>query len=115
MTCGSCNLNDKLCYCSMPPQVKCTITHEFHYYDDECNCIEAAARRKEELEYIKIKLNEPGALIALNYDGPNAPSVSFSGELQDEPCNTASIAWGATSCLVCGEDIQLEDWWTGWA
>lgn len=119
MNCGSCDFSDKLCYCSMPPQVKCTVTNEFHYYDDECNCEEAIASRKEELEYLKIKLSEPAALAAINYDGPNAPSVSFSRELPEELDSrafsnydiSAPVAWGATSCLVCGESIQLEGWW----
>lgn len=35
--CGNCDKTDGLCYTSDPPQVKCTITGEFHYYDDECN------------------------------------------------------------------------------
>lgn len=80
MNCGSCPFTDNLCYCSMPPRVKCTITNEFHYYSDECDCIEAMTSRKAELDSITKKLNEPGPLMALNYDGPNAPSVSFSGE-----------------------------------
>ena len=114
MTCGSCNFTDKLCYCSMPPKVRCIITNEFHYYDDECNCEEAATRRKEVTDELTKKLNKPSPIMAINYDGPNAPSVSFSGEFQEELCNTtpaACTAWGATPCLVCGEDVQLEGWW----
>jgi hypothetical protein len=80
MTCGVCPFTDNLCYCSMPPQVKCTITNEFHYYSDECNCLEAMASRKAELDFVLEKLNETGPLMAINYDGPDAPSVSFSGE-----------------------------------
>lgn len=36
--CGNCNKTDGLCYTSDPPKVKCTITGEFHRYNDECNC-----------------------------------------------------------------------------
>ena len=36
-TCGGCKFTDGLCYTSNPPQCKCTITGEFHYYDDTCN------------------------------------------------------------------------------
>lgn len=38
MICGECNYTDGLVYTSNPPQVKCTITGEFHYNDDVCNC-----------------------------------------------------------------------------
>lgn len=38
MKCGNCDKTDGLCYTSYPPKVKCTITHEFHFYDDECDC-----------------------------------------------------------------------------
>ena len=122
MICGSCSFTDKLCYCSMPPQVKCIITNEFHYYDDECNCEESRANRKEELDYTKRKLNESSPILAINYDGPKAPSVAFCNinanadnidinSDQRSPENATAVAWGATSCLVCGEDVQLEGWW----
>lgn len=39
MKCGECNLNDGLCYTSNPPQVKCTITGEFHTHDHECDAL----------------------------------------------------------------------------
>lgn len=35
--CGGCRFTDGLCYPSNPPQCKCSITGEFHYYDDTCN------------------------------------------------------------------------------
>ena len=38
MKCGNCDKTDGLCYTSLPPQVKCTITGRFHKYDDECDC-----------------------------------------------------------------------------
>ena len=112
MTCGSCNLTDKLCYCSMPPKVKCAITNEFHYYDDECNCEEAAASRKEELDHLMDKLSEPGSLVISNK--LNVPSISFNGEntaVSDIHSANQVTSCGATPCLVCGEDIQLEGWW----
>lgn len=36
--CGSCDKTDGMCYTSNPPQVKCTITGRFHFYDDICDC-----------------------------------------------------------------------------
>lgn len=39
--CGTCDKTDGLCYTSNPPQVKCTVTGEFHHYDDECNILES--------------------------------------------------------------------------
>jgi hypothetical protein len=38
MICGNCEHTDGLIYTSNPPQVKCTITGEFHKNDFECNC-----------------------------------------------------------------------------
>jgi hypothetical protein len=80
MICGSCPFTDGCCYTSLPPKVKCNITNEFHYYDDDCNCVEVMTSKKEQLDFVQKKLSEPGPLVALNYDGPKAPSVSFSGE-----------------------------------
>lgn len=37
MRCGKCDKIDGMCYLSNPPKVKCTVTNEFHYFDDECN------------------------------------------------------------------------------
>ena len=77
MLCGSCPFTDGLCYTSSPPQVKCNITNEFHYYNDECNCIEHMQSQKEELDFVKKKLSEPGPLMT---NGSTAPAVSLSGE-----------------------------------
>ena len=132
MNCGSCELTDKLCYCSMPPKVKCMITDEFHYYDDECNCVEAAKQQREEQEFFKKKASDTSPMLAINYDGPNAPSVAFIeedaratyeslirlplygetstiGTLNDEAWATAAsqITVGSTPCLVCGDNVLV--------
>lgn len=39
MKCGNCDKTDGRCYLSDPPKVKCTITDQFHFYDDECNAL----------------------------------------------------------------------------
>ena len=36
MHCGNCDKTDGLCYASLPPKVKCTVTGEYHLYSDEC-------------------------------------------------------------------------------
>lgn len=37
MYCGNCDKTDGNCYTSFPPKVKCTVTGNFHFYDDECD------------------------------------------------------------------------------
>jgi hypothetical protein len=65
----------------MPPQVRCNITGEYHYYGDTCDCREdIIASKTEELEKIKELLNRPGALMAVNYDSDKAPAVAITGE-----------------------------------
>lgn len=39
MTCGFCAFTDEKCYCSDPPQVKCTITGMFRPYGAECDAV----------------------------------------------------------------------------
>ena len=132
MKCGSCLYTDGCCYTSLPPKVKCNITGEFHYHDDECNCEDIKTSKAEEFDRIRELLNQPGALTAINYDGPNAPSVSFGNTLTldeavvayesllrlplydeaDADCTTMELptAVGSTKCLVCGEDIIVNMW-----
>lgn len=37
MICQFCEHTDGCEYTSIPPQIKCTITNKFHYYNDECD------------------------------------------------------------------------------
>lgn len=37
MICGACDKTDGLCYTSLPPKVKCTLTGKYHSYHDECS------------------------------------------------------------------------------
>ena len=121
MNCGSCPFTDGLCYASMPPQVKCSITNEFHYYSNECDCIERMQSQKEELDFVKKKLSEPSPLMIINYDGPSACAVSFSNEVTgDETAaafnnllNSKNGADGATdnkiSVKPVTSTIELDD------
>ena len=82
MTCDSCPHTDGCCYTSMPPQVKCNITGEYHHYSYECDCKEELIEGKaEELKNLKELLSKPGALMmAVNYDSDKAPAVAITGE-----------------------------------
>ena len=113
MKCGNCEYTDGCCYTSMPPQVKCIITNEFHYYDDECNCEEVRASKAEELAKVKEQLSEP--IIAYSSDLTGGQLVwddTIEGTLMvSDPFGTVNISYdtivGATSCLVCGEQVSL--------
>ena len=48
MNCGLCDKTDGMCYTSQPPQVKCTVTGEFHLFSDKCNVIELFQKVKAE-------------------------------------------------------------------
>lgn len=90
MKCGSCPHTDSLVYMSNPPQVKCSITGKFHYFEDECDCavnddtaLKVAELSEEECEKFRDMLSEH----------------CFIGTLAPfEYC---------TSCLVCGESIPV--------
>lgn len=43
MRCRDCDKTDGLCYASLPPKVKCTVTGEYHLYDDECSIVLSCA------------------------------------------------------------------------
>lgn len=112
MLCGTCPFTDGMCYTSNPPKRKCTITDEFHLYDDECNCESIRISRTEEREHIFKKLESP--LIAINSLDHKDPSIAFS-DIESETLNsiTAEPIVGETSCLVCGERIYLNIFGSG--
>ena len=113
MRCGNCECTDGCCYTSMPPQVKCIITNEFHYYDDECNCEEVRASKAELHAKIREQLYEP--IIAYSSDLTGGQLVwdgTTEGTLMvSDPFGTVNISYdtvvGATDCLVCGEQVSL--------
>ena len=86
MNCGSCPHTDSLVYMSNPPQVKCSITGKFHYYDDECDCVLNAA------EPVKIKIPEEDI------------DLEKMREMLETPIMSAS-SFVCTSCLICGSEI----------
>lgn len=54
MRCGDCDKTDGLCYASLPPKVKCTVTGEYHLYDDECSIKRHQAVGVYESSYIDL-------------------------------------------------------------
>ena len=118
MNCGSCPFTDGCCYTSLPPKVKCTITSEYHYYDDICNCEEARVQKEAAENYLAQKLSEP--IMELDFTDVAVPNTlltadeasNFRGLLNPalytgttDECT--AIAVGCTTCLVCGDDIIL--------
>jgi hypothetical protein len=99
----------------MPPKVKCIITNEFHYYDDECNCEEARASKVEELAKIKEQLNEPIIAYSSDLTGGqlvwDGTTVHEGTLMVSDPFDVANVSYdtvvGATDCLVCGEPVSL--------
>lgn len=120
--CEGCRFTDGLCYASLPPKLKCTITNEFRYYDDYCNCnLARVAQEAKEIQRIKELLDEPSPLTVLNGNGVKAADVTFvENGVTQVSTNMASctvdvetwkfeapVTYGSTPCLVCGEDVQI--------
>ena len=122
MNCRSCLFTDECYYASLPPKVKCTITNQYHYYDDICNCEEVRIQKETVENCLAQKLSEPFKQIDYTEDYTD---VSVSGTLlQAEEassykrllnpeynagttCGCTATAVGVTFCLVCGDDIIL--------
>lgn len=51
--CCTCRYTDDVCYTSNPPKVKCTITGDFHRYDDECNCRQIITPIHDAIKYFE--------------------------------------------------------------
>lgn len=125
MNCGSCPFNDGYCYTSLPPKVKCTITNEYHYYGDECNCEEARTQKEAVMDYFDQKLSEP--IMPVNYADVSVPNIvltaedtaDFKGLLDPslyadtlQGTTDVAVCVGCTPCLVCGDDVIL-NWLNG--
>lgn len=86
--CGNCDKTDGLCYTSDPPQVKCTITGEFHYYDDECN-----------VEFVPVKY---GHWIEIIEDGKMKRVTSCCGDDQTK----LTVWYKPDYCPHCGAKMD---------
>ena len=78
MNCGSCPYTDGCCYTSLPPKVKCNITGEFHYYNDECNCEDIKANKAEELDMVRELLSQPSLSMTVNYGSDRVPAIDIA-------------------------------------
>lgn len=102
MTCGNCEYTDGMCYLSDPPKRKCTITNEFHYYDDECNCEAFRLAKEQEQKQVLEILNTPPTIIM---DGV-ASEFCFPKDFGKPPQDAfENIAIGSTPCVICREPI----------
>ena len=112
MTCGSCNMTDGCCYTSLPPKVKCNVTGEFHYYDDECNCEDIKAEKAAEFKKITDLLRKPGALSIATDKFASEGDIIISGataaasfdSLVNLPLYEQTCEY-ATHCLVCSTEV----------
>lgn len=57
MICGNCNKSGNMCYLSNPPKIRCTVTNEFHYLDDECNIATSTTNTGDSAEHNKEENN----------------------------------------------------------
>lgn len=89
MKCSSCPLADNLVYTSNPPQVKCSITGRFHFYDDECDCAISST------EPITVKIPEDDI------------DLEKSRALLEEPIILVPTITGYFNCLICGSEIPV--------
>jgi len=53
MRCGNCDKTDGVIYTSNPPKVKCSISNEYHFFEDQCNVLSSAIA-KDIMAYLEI-------------------------------------------------------------
>ena len=112
MTCGMCPFNDGMCYTSNPPKRKCTITDEFHYYDDECNCEYSRLLKEQEQQKVIATLEESTPV--LNEFSANkiaASEYEFPDTITEYICEP--ITTFGTPCLICGETVFVDIYGAG--
>lgn len=111
MTCGMCPFNDGMCYTSNPPKRKCTITDEFHYYDDECNCEYSRLLKEKEKSGESLIERFPESAIRVNADNIAAGGYEFPDTITEYICEPITTI--GTPCLICGETVFLDIWGLG--
>ena len=112
MTCGMCPFTDGMCYTSNPPKRKCTITNEFHYYDDECNCEYSRLLKEQEQQKVIVAVEESTPV--LNEFSANkiaASEYEFPGATTGYICEP--ITTFGTPCIICGETVFVDIWGAG--
>jgi hypothetical protein len=95
--------------------VKCILTNEFHYYDDECNCEEARVKLSQDTFDIEKALHEPikaysNDLAARQFicdsKAVHEGTMLVSDPFCDVSFSTDAVV-GATDCLICSEAVSL--------
>ena len=108
----------------MPPKCKCTITNNFHYFGDACDCEEARAQKVVDDIALAVekKAAAPEDHIVINgFDtlvNNKAPTINISANTTK--LSDAEITWGvkreeipitaitaSTPCLICGADLAI--------
>lgn len=72
-SCGNCDMTDGMCYTSCPPQVRCTVTGEFHGYGDRCNVEFMPARIGKPKEHIRKICSSRGDVVMAFREGYECP------------------------------------------
>ena len=114
MNCGLCDKTDGMCYTSQPPQVKCTVTGEFHLFSDKCNVIELFQQVKAERDAAVRDLEH----LMKCFDGAEACLLCEKKESckaiwdEDNPCKCAP-KWRSPqqeeTPLYCGDSFEGEE------
>lgn len=111
MTCGMCPFTDGMCYTSNPPKRKCTITDEFHYYDDECNCEYSRLLKEKEESGESLIERFPDSAIRVNADSIAASEYDFPDTITEYICEPITTI--GTPCLICVETVFVDIWGLG--
>lgn len=125
--CDTCPYTDGAVYTSLPPKCKCTITNNFHYFGDACDCEEARAKKVVDDIALAVE-KKTGApedhIVINNFDSlldNKAPTINYTISTATTKLSAAEIAYGvkreerpwddmiavsSTPCLICGADIS---------
>lgn len=96
--CGTCPYTDGAVYTSLPPKCKCTITNNFHYFGDACDCEEARAQKVADdiASAVEKKAWAPEDYIVINdFDSIldyKAPTFDYT--VDTSQLSAAESAWG---------------------
>ena len=111
MQCGVCPFTDGVCYTSNPPKRKCTITGEFHLYDDECNCEHLILLKEKEKSGESLIERFPKSITSLNADNVATSEYEFPDTVTGYICEP--ITTFGVPCLICGETVFIDIYGAG--
>ena len=105
-----CPLTDGMCYTSNPPKCKCTITGEYHYYADECNC--DMARTQKDFEHKSIIKNIVDPMLDISYNSYGQLAINgFEASETESSIDLSVVASNySTNCIICGEEVIIQEW-----